>query len=98
MKFLYVIACCMMLSSHNLHPASEIKIKSIQLESDWLIADDQGNSQEAEKPVITIKENQEFNPDAHIIEEVDAIAKSMYDDALAIWSSVLSLFTDDDSL
>lgn len=98
MKFLYVIACCMIFFSPNLCHASEIEIKNSISDSDWLIADKEGNSEEVEKPAPAVHEDQEFNPDAHIIAEVDAIAKSMCDDALAIWSSVLSLFTDDDNL
>lgn len=105
MKFLYVIACCMILFSPNLCHTSEIERSNSVSDLDWLIAEKDGSSQEVEKPVITTNENEEFNPDEHIIEDVDAIAKSMYDDAVAILSSISNgllsfsrFLTDDDSL
>lgn len=99
MKFLYVIACCMTLFSPNLCHASEIETNNSITDFDWLIADKEGNSQEIEKPVpMTVQKEEEVHPNAQIVAEVDAIATSMYNDALALWSSVVSLFVDDDNL
>lgn len=111
MKFLYLVACCMILSSHNFYTASEIDTQSSRLEADWLTADKDGNSKEIEEKIIPIittspinngnqnslnfQEDANETPDKKIINDIDDMVASIYTTWSSIWSSLTNILIDD---